>query len=462
VRTDKRQKASEAHLGKRAGRSLPCDRRLTSRGDTLISKIVIQPGEMTASSSMRLLSDKGPLRTYTRAIRYALGITILLVLFYLRGYKSISSNITSLRQCRSMMMAEKQHSLAQQSQAAQLPAGNSATSPKQLAPVRAIFNPDSNRSNSNLNMPDNLLWTERNLTDGSIRYDSRGSSNETSLLVLTMNYNEAFWGTTYDFSRQRTEEDFLDLVAVQVNLLQTALGVMTASRLVYERLKNATSSRDIGRTTIIYRKSTSEYAIGDRHRDEIQFKRRSNLAIIRNNLMARALQDEKHIFWLDSDVIDMTPNLIKTMIERAESNKEEIGLVTARSDLIGIPNYDKNSWGLDRNVKGMLLAVPEHEREHINHRLMDTRRYIPDLTRGLKGDQLGRLDSVGGTSLYIRADLVRNGVNFPPFKIVGTTWGDGGWTGQETEGICYMAKQTSGVNCWSLGDSHYTTHSTNT
>lgn len=376
-----------------------------------------------------------------RALRYALIITTLLLFFYLREHKGISSKITSLRQCRPIIV-EKQPDIfkAQPLRSAEIQRGIKVPSAVMMS-------------------AESVPWMERNLSDGTVRFDYRGSVTNISLLVLSMSYNEGSWARTADFSRPRTEEDFLDLVSTQVDVSQTAFGFMTASMDVYEKLKIAIGNRNVGRATVIYRKSTVSYAQSERHADHVQYERRGNLAVTRNILMSRTLEDEKHIFWLDSDVIDMTPNLINTMMERADANKEEVGLITARSDLIGSPNYDRNAWGLDRNIGEILLAVSEEKRDGINRRLMDTRRYIPDQTRGLKGDQLGRLDSVGGTSLYIRADLIRNGVNFPAYKIVGTTWSDGGWTGQETEGICYMAKRTAGVNCWSLGESHFTTHS---
>jgi hypothetical protein len=66
---------------------------------------------------------------------------------------------------------------------------------------------------------------------------------------------------------------------------------------------------------------------------------------------------------------------------------------------------------------------------------------------------------VGGTILCIRARLVREGVVFPHFNIVGTTWSQPGWIGVETEGLCYMAKGLTGGGCYTLGGKHYVRHS---
>ena len=69
------------------------------------------------------------------------------------------------------------------------------------------------------------------------------------------------------------------------------------------------------------------------------------------------------------------------------------------------------------------------------------------------------MDSVGGTILYIRANLIREGVVFPHFNIVGTTWEQAGWVGVETEGLCYMAKGLVGGGCYVLGGKHHVRHS---
>jgi hypothetical protein len=413
-------------------------------------------------SIMQLISDKGPSRSLNRNFRYVFSIIALLLIASLSfsKRKTISSNIKSLRQCHpgysdaiSAVVAAEQPQLV--APAAGYVASALITSKKSAQKAgKGYVAPEPL---SNISLP--ILSTEKSLSDGTLRYDRKSSTTiDPLLLILCMSYNEDSWARTPDFSRARTEDDFLDLIAGQVDLSQTSLAFLTASKKVYERLIAATARRDIARVTIVFRKSTMSFLPAHRHDDNIQYERRASLAVIRNILMSRALQDEKHLFWIDADVIDMTQNMITTMVGRAEANKEEVGLITARSDLIGAPNYDRNSWGIDRNVGEILLAVSEDKRDGVNRRLLDTRRYIPEQTRGLIGDQLGRLDSVGGTSLYIRADLVRNGVNFPAFKIVGTTWKEDGWVGQETEGICYMAKRVAGVNCWSLGENHFTTH----
>jgi hypothetical protein len=78
---------------------------------------------------------------------------------------------------------------------------------------------------------------------------------------------------------------------------------------------------------------------------------------------------------------------------------------------------------------------------------------------GTGDSEIVPLDSVGGTILYLRAKLVREGVVLTHFNIVGTTWEQPGWIGVETEGLCYMAKGLPGGGCYMLGGKHYVRHS---
>ena len=63
--------------------------------------------------------------------------------------------------------------------------------------------------------------------------------------------------------------------------------------------------------------------------------------------------------------------------------------------------------------------------------------------KGQKNDPVP-LDSVGGTVLWVDANLHREGVIFPPFYLIGSEWDRNGYDGIETEGICYIAKAMLG------------------
>ncbi|GMF47502.1 unnamed protein product [Phytophthora fragariaefolia] len=59
------------------------------------------------------------------------------------------------------------------------------------------------------------------------------------------------------------------------------------------------------------------------------------------------------------------------------------------------------------------------------------------------------LDSVGGTMLYVKAEVHRQGVLFPVHHLIGSEWGNEGYDGIETEGLCYVA-HFLGLKCWGM------------
>ena len=60
-----------------------------------------------------------------------------------------------------------------------------------------------------------------------------------------------------------------------------------------------------------------------------------------------------------------------------------------------------------------------------------------------------RLDAVGGTVLYMKADLYRQGVVFPVYHVVGTDWSGEGWDAVETAGLCVVARFV-GHDCYGM------------
>ena len=105
---------------------------------------------------------------------------------------------------------------------------------------------------------------------------------------------------------------------------------------------------------------------------------------------------------------------------------------------------DEMPWereGAPLDTKYMYVCPAEHPR-HMQDGLHQPprgfgRAYLGDLPPML-GPQ--SIDSVGGTALLIRADLHRNGLNFPAFSHRGYI---------ETEGLAMIAKDM-GHTCWAL------------
>ena len=157
----------------------------------------------------------------------------------------------------------------------------------------------------------------------------------------------------------------------------------------------------------------------------IQIPRRQILAKSRNQLLFRALQDEDWVLWLDVDVIDYPPDLIEALL----ATGRDIVHPHCVKDYGGA-TYDLNAWRDNGTV-------------HLEN------------LRG--GDDLVRLDSVGGTVLLVRADLHRDGLIFPPFPYGRARpaarrpnpLGNDVFGEIETEGFGLMA-QDMGHQCWGM------------
>lgn len=102
---------------------------------------------------------------------------------------------------------------------------------------------------------------------------------------------------------------------------------------------------------------------------------------------------------------------------------------------------------------GTVSADPEIAREE-----GEKVRLVDELIEGTRDGELVRLDAVGGTILYMRAGLVWEGLNFPSYNVVGTSWGRDGGDGIETEGVCYAARGLEGGGCYVLGGKNYVRH----
>jgi hypothetical protein len=122
-----------------------------------------------------------------------------------------------------------------------------------------------------------------------------------------------------------------------------------------------------------------------RHRSEPAFQadRRATLARSRNHLLFHALDDEAWVLWLDVDVIEYPADLI----ERLLATGKEIVQPHCVTQYGG-PTFDLNGW-----------------RDKGRYHLHDLRQE----------GTFASLHTVGGTVLWIRADIHRDGLIFPPY-----------------------------------------------
>lgn len=115
----------------------------------------------------------------------------------------------------------------------------------------------------------------------------------------------------------------------------------------------------------------------------IQKNRRCVLAKSRNFLLFKALRDHDWVLWLDVDIIEYPPDLLRRLLA---TGKDIVQPHCVKE--YGGPTFDCNAWR-------------DHGRLH-----MDDLRAEGDLVE---------LDTVGGTVLLVRADIHREGLVFPTF-----------------------------------------------
>ncbi|MEU6867451.1 glycosyltransferase [Streptomyces sp. NPDC046876] len=171
---------------------------------------------------------------------------------------------------------------------------------------------------------------------------------------------------------------------------------------------------------------------GPRWEPAIQRRRRSVLAKARNHLLSRALVDEEWVLWLDVDVTGYPADLVQR-------------LLGARKDIVvphcattpGGPTYDLNTFVLHPRAGTLNWSQWLHDGI-----LQPPRGFGRTYLEELRGRGLLRVDSVGGTTLLVRADLHRDGLIFPPFPYQHLI---------ETEGFAAMARDM-GSACWALTD----------
>ncbi|KAJ4287165.1 hypothetical protein N0V90_012563 [Kalmusia sp. IMI 367209] len=282
--------------------------------------------------------------------------------------------------------------------------------------------------------------SEATLPDGTVRFTRRNPAHTPSTLVLVLTRDAGSWSHDYH-STQRSVYDFLDLLAsTKLALPNVAVGILTASADEFKAIQKATEGVPLGRVTILQRNDTgSSFEYGDRHKPDIQDERRALLARLRNYLMNGALQDESHIFWVDADVVEFSEGIVQTMLKHAES-RADVGILTARCERDTLYNYDMNAWKV---APAELDAANATDRVALQDKLEHSKTWVPELMKDTSNEDLVPLDSVGGTLLYMRAELVRQGLIFPWWSAVGTGW--------EREGM-------EGGGCFVLGGSHKTRH----
>ena len=163
-----------------------------------------------------------------------------------------------------------------------------------------------------------------------------------------------------------------------------------------------------------------------RWHSEIQLKRREILSQSRNELLRRALNDEEWVLWLDVDVIEYPHDIIEQLLSYGKEILHPHCVLE-----YGGTTFDRNAWRDQGRIS----------------------------MQDLRGQEiLSPLDAVGGTMLWIRADLHRKGLIFPPrpyglgnprVRPAAECFDPENPGEIETEGLGIMASDMN-VQCWGL------------
>lgn len=202
-------------------------------------------------------------------------------------------------------------------------------------------------------------------------------SDETVLILTPVKNAEAFLEQYFRLLYQ---------LSYPHHLLSIAFLESDSDDLTYQKLDDKLPElRDCFRAASLFKKDFSFRIPPHQPRwtPSIQLKRRTIMAKSRNYLLSRALQDEDWVLWLDIDLVEYPPDIIERLLATGKEIVQPhcLNARTGRT-------FDLNAW----RDKGRL--------------------HMEDLRR--EGD-LARLHAVGGTMLFIKADVHREGLVFPPF-----------------------------------------------
>ncbi|POM75393.1 Hypothetical protein PHPALM_7512 [Phytophthora palmivora] len=262
--------------------------------------------------------------------------------------------------------------------------------------------------------------------------DSR--DGDTVLIMCVFNDAES-WG------KNRNIKDFFKLVeSFKYPKKKISIALLTSSEDEFMKAKHLFGNYidQYPRLSIIFRNDFAQEGLTrlNRHDHSLQAGRRRMLSRYRNYALISTLESwHQHVLWLDADIIAIPEGLLLKMVQ---SGRDILEPMCVRKIKGALYNYDK-TWVGQRKVRSAtdVNFVPGPLNARSFHNRPDkSNSYVP-------------LDSVGGTMLYLRADIHRQGVMFPVHYVIGSEWGREGYDGIETEGLCYSA-HFLGFKCWGM------------
>ncbi|KAK6524716.1 hypothetical protein TWF281_011616 [Arthrobotrys megalospora] len=275
------------------------------------------------------------------------------------------------------------------------------------------------------------------------------AEHQPSTLILVATKNDRSWGHN-EGEPDRTFTDFLDMVSRQQILPEdTSIGLLTSDKDSLDRYTTILLSKDIqvASAEIIYAPST-DFQVGQ---DSTGRSFQS-----RNMLVKEALGGEEHIVWIDPDIYELPEGLFHRFNKVAKSGIHEFEVANVpKSEKSKLPPLGitavmcrQTSYrDLARNAySGPSKAQMKQWQEDKNRKpLTAWPKPMSHIVENTSDDTLVRLDGVGETVLYIRAELIRKGLKWPHGDKV------------DSEGLCSLAKDM-GWGCYGLGGGWETRH----
>ncbi|KAF4137011.1 Anp1 [Phytophthora infestans] len=266
------------------------------------------------------------------------------------------------------------------------------------------------------------------------------NKNVDSVLVMVVLKDAESWG------QGRGAQDFMELLgSFDYPKEKMSVTVLTSSASEFGVMKNHFKDQIewYSRLSVLFR---DDFALPNvvtrenRHDNDVQRNRRRVIARYRNFALQATMELwHQHVVWLDADVHKIPSGLLKRMI-RSGLDIVEPMCVRMKASGKDWYEYDLNAWVGQRKVRrsaqdsNFVPGDSSVQRMRQFHGTEET--FVP-------------LDSVGGTVLYVKADIHRQGVLFPVHHLIGSEWASEGYDGIETEGLCYVA-HFLGFKCWGM------------
>ncbi|KAG0033313.1 hypothetical protein BGZ81_008783 [Podila clonocystis] len=260
-----------------------------------------------------------------------------------------------------------------------------------------------------------------------------------NVLILTLVQNSKSWGHGRSFL------DFMSIVqGFDYPMSNINLGVLASDEkefeAIVEYIKQLPGDKKnfFHHICVILREKDAGVSREGRKDDNAQRDRRRLIARMRNYLLYSTLRDEDSVLWIDSDMVRVPNDLLRRMID---SGKDVITTATRSGPNGGF--IDLNAWVGERiKPNGEEQALIEQGGTFV------PRPLNVKFTHELQ-EEFSELDSVGGTILFVRGEVHREGVAFTTNYVIGAGWKHEGYDGIESEGLCYVAGFL-GYKCWGM------------